>query len=583
MTISEKVLIKFDADTRDAIANLAKLQDGVGGVGGESKKTEGKVGEAFKKMTIGLLAFNQGIQAAQTLLGGLEKAIDLAKFSGTINRLGKVVSEGLVSRIEKATGGTIDQMTIMEQSAAALTSKLSLTEDQITMVFQAADTLSKKSPVFGDTTTIANKMFEALRTGGVDSLKTLGYAFEEGLKPASRFDAALRQIHETAQEEAPFDAQAEATDRASAALTNLANTIKHTLGTAVAVFLESLQKVSAEYDHWLERRFKNPDGTYTVKVRGLAGLPIGVPGGLNPHNPLVSGVLSGAPAAAAGTNSVLLQHGQMSWEQRQALERGKEQSKPKGKSRMIEKVVIDSNGRTYSALLPESEFDKIVANSRQREATELGTKGGAIGGGISNPSGDVFAQMQAANANGKFASQDSISGRGRFAESFQAQATSVNDNLSALSQAGRDTAVLLQETTASAVQAAISGQESVLDATKKAIAGELSALAVKWSVQAIGAAASFNFKGAAGYAAAATAAAVAARKLGGSAAPTPQTQPGGGFSGGSRSLGPQGSNLVINVNGSNPIENAMAVDKALKKARQSGLVPSSDGPSRLVA
>lgn len=629
MTVSEKLLIKMDANTIDAVRKMAKVADSMKKIGNEAEKSKDRVTLSLNKITAGIVGINQGLELAQKAIQGLHKAFELANFRNEVARLGQIVDQGLVQRIQGAVGNTIDQFSIMKETAKAMQGPFGLLEEQITDVWMAADNLGKKG--FGESTKLAEQMFRAFSSGEIESLKPLGFAFAEGTDKATKFEEALKQVHGIAADGAPFDAQAEAIDRTSAALTDFANEQKFIWGEVASFVIKVMGEIANAAnelsDQMSDQALSGGANVHRKKSLWFFQSTHGMKRGQELYNQYIGQNLS-KQAGFDHTNPFSQKNFSMVADNVNARNKAEEERNSQLKAQKNKvRALMSRDAPVLAKIAAEYGISAIeaaaivsgqvslsnvsIAGDVISRYNQLSKKGGAKSGGGYKlefaEAGTVFNRKYV--GLGQFGADGGALGAGvtgpgsSFGAQLGAMQGSVSDPMGGLknifgpgqsagmrefSAATGEASALLQESFISATAAAIMGEKSMVDAFRAAAASRLQTLAIEWYARAAGMM-WMNPAAGIGLAAAASGALVAARKLGGGKAAGGAVRPslpaGGGFrpsqSGGGG--GPGGSTVVINVYGGQSSTNAVAIDNAIKQAKNAGLIPSGSGPSRLVA
>ena len=165
----------LDGTTTKA-AGFAAVLDNVG------KKVE----EVAKKQSIwtkdinlGKLAttFNEVTEATQKLVDTMQGAVELAHFSAEMRNLEANVPVERLKMMQEATENAVQKIDLMKFSMRALAGESHVTEAGLDVVLKAANTLGDQG--FGDTMENAEKLMHALRSGSAKELKDFGISLDE--------------------------------------------------------------------------------------------------------------------------------------------------------------------------------------------------------------------------------------------------------------------------------------------------------------------------------------------------------------------------------------------------------------------
>ena len=604
MAISEDVVAKFKADTSGLEAGAKRASGAMDGLGRSAQNAAKQGSAGIDGLTAGLLKFNLAVGTVEKGIALFGKALDFAKFSEDVDKLRKVVSEGLVESIRTATSGVVSQMDIMKVATKALTGDLKFTETQITTVFKAAKNLSDRG--FGDTAENAEKMFKALRKGTTEELKEFGIVVNAGKSKSEAFANSLAAVDRTASDLAgSLGAASSETARFAAQSADLGAVLKETIGESLRYIINLIAQTMEGLDdltnnttgakgfsnsreslraaEGIAKRFNAGNKSGTVIDSGDVISMASRPG---------MGVLPSGAMVSTAQEKLILQE----YEKEVAKQRG---DTPGGQATPEQLAAIGAGDKGKAPGSRDTSYDRYRPGMYGPSARTYSTTDDLVGPpmGFSSPGSGNFggsSMFEQGTAMGNLRAQSSRpsevadlfpgAGKGGFGSGFTA-GMNPREEMMGLRDIGVETAGITQAATTAAIEAAVTGQGSIVKAAKAAIATQLMTKAISWGFEGAAMLFTGNPQGA-GMIALATAAAVAARSMGagggGPAMPSGAGgRPGGGYVGGAAAR--PGGNVTIVVSGGNGAANAVAIDNALRAAKRSGLIPDSDGPGRITS
>jgi hypothetical protein len=226
MAVKEQIIIEGKSDLSQIRRDVEKTKSTVESFGG--------------KISGALFQFNQGVAAAQTAVGALKTAFELADFAGEMDRLKKVVGEGFAAEIQAATGSTISKLDAMKGAAKLMTGELALSKDEIKLLYAAADDLGK---LFGQTTiSVVDELGLALKKGESEAFKKFGIAIDTTKSKTEQMKQAMEGLRKVAADPMAADEAADSFDKYRAGLQDTLDETKASIGT----FVQSLIGIFAE-------------------------------------------------------------------------------------------------------------------------------------------------------------------------------------------------------------------------------------------------------------------------------------------------------------------------------------------------
>lgn len=216
---ADSLKIEIDADTREAIANLAKLKDGLG----DAKEATEEVDQASQGW---FATLGDGAHRVESIVGVMSEALSVARDlasafvegaanSETHQRALRALGDGF-QRIQVATAGTISATEAFHTQQRILASGLRVSTDQLATITRAAREYALRTGT--DVPQALEQLTEALQSGSADELQKYGVTLQANIPRTQAFRDGVSQLA-TAQQGAAVSARtmAESTERLSGA------------------------------------------------------------------------------------------------------------------------------------------------------------------------------------------------------------------------------------------------------------------------------------------------------------------------------------------------------------------------------
>jgi replicative DNA helicase len=594
MAISEDVVAKFKADTSGLEAGAKRAAGAMGGLGNAAHSAASAGSKALDGMTAGLLKFNLAVGAAQTAMGAVGKIMDAAEFAGQVRNLERLVSPDLVGRLQAASNGTIDRMTLMKEAAKSLNAQMKMTPEQMELIVKGATALGQR---FGNTEQTLEKLFKAFRKGETGELREFGFAIDTTATRTVQFAQVFGELKRTISETGPMDKQTEATRQFRVQMEEGMQSLRVGLAQLMPVLVATVGTIT----EMVRMLGLIDDDTVDGKASDMA---------MDRANKRARA--EGDPSAASRYYDEELAKVKKDSFSREAVFAKAKADGPRPFANVDYVTDPSSSGqfpmmnnlgnasvKGGSAGPRDTRWDNYRPGMYGSSGRKYSTTDDLVGPpmGFSSPGSGNFASPglnDSISAMGNLRAQSSRpseisdlfpgAGKGGFGSGFTA-GMNPREEMMGLRDMGVETAGITQAATMAAIEAAVTGQGSIVKAAKAAIAAQLMSKAISWGFEGAAMLFTGNPQGA-GMIALATAAAVAARSMGagggGPAMPSAGGgRPGGGYVGGAAAR--PGGNVTIVVSGGNGAQNAVAIDNALRAAKRSGLIPDSDGPGRITS
>jgi hypothetical protein len=208
--VAEKIQIQIDAETRSAIANLAKLQTATENVEKATKKLSasqrlietlntdisklgGRVGESMRNIAMGVAG---GVAAFGALAyKATEMAAAIEQQEMAINRLGPAYEA-----VRVATNGVVSAQDALKAQQTLVQAGIRVSAEQLGTITRAAREYARATGT--ETTAALEQLTDALRTSSAEGLGRFGVSLRQGQTGASAFTSALGQLQQQQQQTA---------------------------------------------------------------------------------------------------------------------------------------------------------------------------------------------------------------------------------------------------------------------------------------------------------------------------------------------------------------------------------------------
>ena len=205
--MAEKIQIQIDAETRQAIANLAKLQTATDEVTKSTNKLTlaqsawktlntdvtklgGAFGEFSRNVATGVAAGVAGFAALSFKATELAAAIEQQEMA--INRLGPAYDA-----VRAATNGVVSAQEALKAQQTLVQAGIRVSTEQLATITRAAREYARATGT--ETTQALEQLTDALREGSAEGLGRFGVSLQQGVTGTRAFGSALEQL--TAQQQ----------------------------------------------------------------------------------------------------------------------------------------------------------------------------------------------------------------------------------------------------------------------------------------------------------------------------------------------------------------------------------------------
>jgi len=239
-----KVGITIAADTGGASRNVEELTRKVDTLAAQltdmGKKSK-ESGGLLAGMAKGLFVFNQGMAAMTALVEGGKAALEMAKLSAEMKTLRASVPVDALSKMRAETEGTVREVDLLRFAMRAMSGEMALTVDGVELLTGAAHTLAEQG--FGEAMTIAQKLENAIRTGEFAGLEKLGIQIDNTKSKQEQLNQAFIEMKIIADTEVFADPMLKQIEQIQAATQDWIHDFKFYLGQAIAESLMGLEKL----------------------------------------------------------------------------------------------------------------------------------------------------------------------------------------------------------------------------------------------------------------------------------------------------------------------------------------------------
>lgn len=182
---------------------------------------------------------NQFLEILSKVGAVINEGVELAHFASEVENLGKRVPVERLRMMQEATEGAVSKIDLMKFSMRAMAGEAALTEKGLNKILRAANTLSDEG--FGDTMEIANRLDEALRKGVSKGLRDLGVELVDTKDKTANVNKMLEKFTELANKEVNVEPQLKAVERLQARIKDWTNDWKKDIGDILAMLAVGLE------------------------------------------------------------------------------------------------------------------------------------------------------------------------------------------------------------------------------------------------------------------------------------------------------------------------------------------------------
>jgi hypothetical protein len=186
--------------------------------------------------------FNEISQAVRGVFQLGQSAVELAKFSGELRQLEKNVPVETLQMMQRAVGGSVDKLTLMQLAMRNAGSEFRLTEQGMQTVLTAADNLGDK--LGKDTVQVFEGLMAAIRTGRTGPLREFGIQLDLTGTKQQQLNQLMVEMARIAATPVDVDPQLEAIERLQTATQNWIIDMRDGLGKMVNWAIEAIDGIS---------------------------------------------------------------------------------------------------------------------------------------------------------------------------------------------------------------------------------------------------------------------------------------------------------------------------------------------------
>lgn len=236
------VNVNFDFHKDQAVKDLTDIKDAAGGVAE-------KVGEAAKKTDDWMLQFNKSIRALRNvglLVRQTEQAAEFiakcVEINATLDNLTKKLPTGALEMMEKATGGLVEKLNLMNFGLKAMTGNLHLTQNGLDILLRAAQTLHKQG--FGPMEDIMKKLESAFQKGSTRGLNEFNMALQNSADKNKNLITIMKELEKLAEKDVPMTNALSSLEKARVVWANFITDAKSSLGEIVGLIIQSVASLT---------------------------------------------------------------------------------------------------------------------------------------------------------------------------------------------------------------------------------------------------------------------------------------------------------------------------------------------------
>lgn len=221
---------KVKADTSTAVKEIEKLRTAQKGVGYEVEKTASAFDKFVNSASDSMAKFNLAMGGVEKALGYVKKTLDISKEVDAMERFERALPSGAVDRLARASQGMIDKATQLRLGVKGLTGDFALTQTQMEKVMQTAVALEQRG--FGPAAENAEKLIDALAKG-VNKLDDFGINLEKTRDRQHDVNAAMEKFDEIVAATGPLDERTESLAKMQRTIEDATLAIKQMIAAAV--------------------------------------------------------------------------------------------------------------------------------------------------------------------------------------------------------------------------------------------------------------------------------------------------------------------------------------------------------------
>lgn len=236
----------LDISTGKAQADVAKLVQSFSDLGKETKKAKGE-GEGFVKQLKDVsTAANQTLEVFGKVAVAIGKAVDFAdetiRLSAEFKRLNDAIPSANLDRFRIASKGTVDNFTLLQTASKAMTGQFRLTTAGVQELLTAATNLSQKG--FGGTIEIFNKLDMSLKQGSSGGLREFGIALQDVNDKNKNVKDMLEALHREASKKIDVNPSVDAINKLETATKNWWAGFKADVGSVFGLIAQGIVAAS---------------------------------------------------------------------------------------------------------------------------------------------------------------------------------------------------------------------------------------------------------------------------------------------------------------------------------------------------
>lgn len=251
--IEQQVHTKVTADASQANAEMGKFKKAVDDVGGAGASLGQKIAKGLDSAMTALAKFNLAIGGVQAGVGLLREGLDALRDVEAFHKLEAAVPVEVFERLDAATGNLFKKQQLLTVATKALNADFKFTAGQMADVLNASRTLSERG--YGPMEQIQEKLIKSVSKQG-EGLDDFNLIIDKTKSGVERTSEVLAKLHGLAQEGSITD-ETRTIAEMDRAFEDLAMTLKEDIVPIIVQLVSLIHETIAGWDDMLggiERR-----------------------------------------------------------------------------------------------------------------------------------------------------------------------------------------------------------------------------------------------------------------------------------------------------------------------------------------
>ncbi len=251
--IEQQVHTKVTADASQANAEMGKFKKAVDDVGGAGRSLGQKVSDGLDMAVRALIKFNLAVGGVQAGIGLLREGLDALRDVEAFHKLEQAVPVEVFERLDAATGNLFKKQQLLTVATKALNADFKFTAAQMADVLKASRTLSDQG--YGPMEQIQEKLIKSVSKQG-EGLDDFNLIIDKTKSGVERTNEVLAKLHGLAEESSITD-ETRTIAEMDRAFADLAMTLKEDIVPIIVQLVSLIHETIAGWDDMLggiERR-----------------------------------------------------------------------------------------------------------------------------------------------------------------------------------------------------------------------------------------------------------------------------------------------------------------------------------------